>query len=292
MNKYMKKVLTLLAIATVLTACCKPHKELSEAMRSKGITFGSNIHSMRVANDLWEANDEIGVYMLPAGTAIDKASATNVCYVGKEAGATTTFAAKNSAETLMSPEDESKVDFIAYYPYMAAAPANGSIALDVNDQTMAKAMDILYANNAKAWDGTQAQPKLTFKHLMALLSLKFVDLNDQAIAATEITDLMVSGLVNSGSLSLADGTTTTSGAATDLTSIYGSGFTFLVIPQEVAANAFTYSFSYKGAKYHWTNIDKAITFVPGQTNAITIKVTPPSQPAGMRLSIIQTTCNR
>ncbi|MFZ4860938.1 fimbrillin family protein [Sphingobacterium sp. Mn56C] len=153
-----------LAAVAMTTACQKspaPESDFNSAVK-----FSSKIANQvvtKAANNAWENNDAIGVFM-KTGAGLTNVSASNKKYVTNNGSGN--FTAASTAEEIFFPEDGSKVDFIAYYPYQAAL-TNNAIAVNVADQSQQSKIDILYANNAKDASKTNPNAQLVFNHALS-----------------------------------------------------------------------------------------------------------------------------
>ena len=112
------------ALSTLALVSCTNNDDNSEWYGSEGIVFTTAIQS-RVSGNTWNANDEVGIYMMNAGGTIDAATAQNKKYIAQTNG-TLTAASGNG---IYLPESGS-VDFIAYYPYTTSVSGN-KIAVNV-----------------------------------------------------------------------------------------------------------------------------------------------------------------
>lgn len=99
------------ALSTLALMSCTNNDDNSEWYGSEGIVFTTAIQS-RVSGNTWNANDEVGIYMMNAGSGIEAATAQNKKYIAQTNG-TLTAAPGNG---IYLPES-GNVDFIAYYPY-------------------------------------------------------------------------------------------------------------------------------------------------------------------------------
>ena len=96
---------------------------------SEGIVFTTAIQS-RVSGNTWNANDEVGIYMMNAGSGIEAATAQNKKYIAQTNG-TLTAAPGNG---IYLPES-GNVDFIAYYHYNTSV-SGYKLADIVSDQSI------------------------------------------------------------------------------------------------------------------------------------------------------------
>ena len=124
----------------------------------------------RAFDDQWNAGDQIGIYTLKAGT-IDIDAADNLAYrnnLTEGYAATANFAPAGEAAKL--PDDGSKVDVVAYYPYSASAAA-GVVELDVQKQDNQAAIDLLGAK-AEGVSANAPQAVLNFKHKLTKIFIR------------------------------------------------------------------------------------------------------------------------
>lgn len=124
----------------------------------------------RAFDDQWNAGDQIGIYTLKAGTT-DIDAADNLAYrntLTEGSAANANFAPAGKAANL--PDDGSKVDVVAYYPYSATAAA-GVVELDVQKQDNQAAIDLLGAK-AEGVSADAPQAVLNFKHKLTKIYMK------------------------------------------------------------------------------------------------------------------------
>ena len=81
------------------------------------------------------------------------------------------FVSKNSP--IYYPEDNSAVDFIAYYPYSETISDYKNYPIDLSNQTKQNAIDLMTAVNLTNRQLASPQGNLQFKHLLAKLVLNF-----------------------------------------------------------------------------------------------------------------------
>jgi hypothetical protein len=124
----------------------------------------------RAFDDQWNAGDQIGIYTLKAGTT-DIDAADNLAYrntLTEGSAANANFVPAGNAAKL--PDDGSKVDVVAYYPYSASAAA-GVVELDVQKQDNQAAVDLLGAK-AEGVSADAPQAVLNFKHKLTKIFIR------------------------------------------------------------------------------------------------------------------------
>lgn len=139
----------------------------------------------RAFDDQWNAGDQIGVYTFKAGTT-DIDAADNLAYrntLTEGWAATANFEPVGNPATL--PDDGSKVDVVAYYPYSTTAAA-GKVELDVQNQENQALIDLLGAK-AEGVSADAPQAVLNFKH-----KLTKIFMNTTAEDGSSLSDLKAS----------------------------------------------------------------------------------------------------
>ena len=121
----------------------------------------------RVAENTWETNDNIGVFMFHTGTGLSDETiinnAANMKYTYTEENK---FQPATDNDRMYYPAKEA-VDFIAYYPYKAVE--NYNVNIDLTGQQNPATIDLLYSNNLTNIQATNDPQKLTFKHQLSKL---------------------------------------------------------------------------------------------------------------------------
>ena len=160
-----KSSFMLFAMAGAMTlASCSNEEVNGNDTKNAQLQVFANIAlpQTRAFDDQWNAGDQIGIYTLKAGTtdidAADNLAYRNTLTEGSVANAN--FAPAGKAANL--PDDGSKVDVVAYYPYSATAAA-GVVELDVQKQDNQAAIDLLGAK-AEGVSADAPQAVLNFKH--------------------------------------------------------------------------------------------------------------------------------
>ncbi len=188
------------ALSTLTLMSCTNNDDNSEWYGSEGIVFTTAIQS-RVSGNTWNANDEVGIYMMNAGSGIEAATAQNKKYIAQTNG-TLTAAPGNG---IYLPES-GNVDFIAYYPYTTSVSGN-KIAVNVSDQSKPAAIDLIYSNGTKGVAATTATTiSLGFTHQLTKVTLNVT--KDKTIETLNGLGVNIKGVSTEGEFNLADGTLT------------------------------------------------------------------------------------
>ncbi len=188
------------ALSTLALMSCTNNDDNSEWYGSEGIVFTTAIQS-RVSGNTWNANDEVGIYMMNAGSGIEAATAQNKKYIAQTNG-TLTAAPGNG---IYLPES-GNVDFIAYYPYTTSVSGN-KLAVNVSDQSNPATIDLIYSNGTKEVAATTATPiSLGFTHQLTKVTLNVT--KDETIETLNGLGVNIKGISTEGEFNLADGTLT------------------------------------------------------------------------------------
>lgn len=188
------------ALSTLALMSCTNNDDNSEWYGSEGIVFTTAIQS-RVSGNTWNANDEVGIYMMNSGSGIEAATAQNKKYIAQTNG-TLTAASGNG---IYLPESGS-VDFIAYYPYTTSVSGN-KIAVNVSDQSKPAAIDLIYSNGTKGIEATSATTvDLAFTHQLTKITLNVT--KDATVETLSGLGVTMKGISTEGEFNLADGTLT------------------------------------------------------------------------------------
>ena len=188
------------ALSTLALMSCTNNDDNSEWYGSEGIVFTTAIQS-RVSGNTWNANDEVGIYMMNAGSGIEAATAQNKKYIAQTNG-TLTAAPGNG---IYLPES-GNVDFIAYYPYTTSVSGN-KLAVNVSDQSNPAAIDLIYSNGTKGVAATTATPiSLGFTHQLTKVTLNVT--KDETIETLNGLGVNIKGISTEGEFNLANGTLT------------------------------------------------------------------------------------
>lgn len=188
----------------MLATACSEEDDLRQGIAGEGITFTSSVMS-RATDTSFEAGDAIGVSMYTESGFVG--NATNVQYTTKDGKAFTstnpmTWGAAGSAET---------VDFKGVYPYKAGAVADGiySFTLATGEEASLSDNDVMYSSMTGV--GVSAKNvELTFKHKLVKVVMQVYNQDRKLLSGATVK---INNQQTSGTLNLADGTVTSTGAA-------------------------------------------------------------------------------
>ena len=218
----MKSLLGIMLSLSILQSCQNDETNIIQnEVNNKGITFSSIIddaQNSRAYDTSWEANDVIGVFMLANSdkNVLDK----NIPYATSKGDGY--FVSKNSP--IYYPEDNSAVDFIAYYPYSETIDYK-NYPINLSNQTKQNAIDLMTAVN------------LTNRQLaLAKLVLNLESTSGSSLKGIKAS---ISGLQVKGTANLSDGTITPSGEATTFSLFINEEATqaeAILLPQTLSGN--------------------------------------------------------
>lgn len=177
----MKKNTCFVMLAALMMAGCSNEVE-EQVMDSRRVPLqingDINMLMTRAADDHWDANDAIGVYMVNADNSI---VVSNYRYVviDKKNG---NFSPDGENNTAYFPESGDAVNVVAYYPQ--GNVVDNKLSLDLANQSEQPRIDLM---SAKAEDASKSNPtiNLGFKHRLTKLFFEIEgDVNTDSIEAT------------------------------------------------------------------------------------------------------------
>lgn len=180
----MKKNTCFVMLAALMMAGCSNEVE-EQVMDSKRVPLqingDINMLMTRAADDHWDDNDAIGVYMVNAENGI-VGDVSNYRYTVVKGGQNGTFIPADENNTAYFPEDGTAVDVVAYYPQ--GDVVDNKLSLDLANQNEQPDIDLM---SAKAENASKSSPtvNLGFKHRLTKLFFKIEgDVNTDGINAT------------------------------------------------------------------------------------------------------------
>lgn len=180
----MKKKTCFVMLAALMLAGCS--NEIDEqVMDSKRVPLqingDINMLMTRAADDHWDDNDAIGVYMVNAENGI-VGDVSNYRYTVVKGGQNSTFIPADENNTAYFPEDGTAVNVVAYYPQ--GNVDENKLSLDLADQSVQPRIDLM---SAKAENASKSSPTVNLQFNHRLTKLFFViegDVNTDGIEAT------------------------------------------------------------------------------------------------------------
>ena len=166
----MKKKTCFVMLAALMMAGCNNEVD-EQVMDSKRVPLqingDINMLMTRAADDHWDENDAIGVYMVNAENSI-VGGVSNYRYVviDKDNGNFSPYGENNTA---YFPESGDAVNVVAYYPQ--GNVVENKLPLDLSDQSVQSRIDLM---SAKAEGASKSIPtiNLGFKHRLTKLFFK------------------------------------------------------------------------------------------------------------------------
>lgn len=203
-----KKTCFVMLAALMLAGCSNEIDEQVMDSRRVPLQINGDINMLmtRAADDHWDKNDSIGVYMVSAenGKIVDNVS--NYRYVTGEGNGN--FSPDGENNTAYFPESGEAVNVVAYYPQ--GDVVDNKLSLDLADQDNQPKIDLM---SAKAEGASKNNPaiNLKFNHRLTKLFFEFEivgDVNTDGISAAisdQYTDIQYDIL--NDKLSIAGGDT-------------------------------------------------------------------------------------
>lgn len=277
------KFLQVLAISTLLMNSCAKDSVEAESTNT-AIQFDGKINNLKATTSTgpstsWVNGDQIGIFMVNTGTnTIAENSSNRVFIYG-----TTSFAAL-AGQDIFYPVNDTKVDFISYYPYSSTASLASTLPINVGDQSNLAKIDYLYAksnNGNLGFNKTMlSSVPLNFEHKLAKIVI--VPVAGQGFLPHDIIgsqmQVKIKGMNTVSSLNLSTGLLGASNTQSDITpfvSAPGIRYDAIVLPSTFAtAGTLSFTFQVGNNTYVWTNPANE-TFEAGKeyTYSITLQKT-------------------
>lgn len=179
----MKKNTCFVMLAALMMAGCSNEIE-EQVMDSRRVPLqingDINMLMTRAADDHWDDNDAIGVYMVNAENSIVR-NVSNYRYTVVTGGQNGTFIPADENNTAYFPEDGTAVNVVAYYPQ--GNVVENKLSLDLANQGEQPKIDLM---SAKAENASKSSPtvNLGFKHRLTKLFFEIEgDVNTDGIYA-------------------------------------------------------------------------------------------------------------
>lgn len=262
------------AIGLFLLFSCREHS--NQEQHNIVAEFSTSTTSSKASETTWSKGDRIGIFMVQAGLDLTKehivAGATNIVYVADKTGAHCYFTPNNTTQTILLPQENTLVDFCAYYPYTEVVYSGFNIPIDVQDQTNLEAIDYMLAKRVVGKSQSDHKVLFTFDHILSLLEITLQ--GGYGTTRAELEDLSVT-ICNSksyGSLSIAQKSVSARNIGEVVTQKAGADLTIeaIAIPQQFDANNYAFlRMLYRGVSYE---IPLEFDFIQSKRHQITLLV--------------------
>lgn len=266
MNK--KQSCLLFAAALILLGSCNQEDSLLSIKNGNALKINASVAlpTTRAFDNKWNPNDEIGVYLVKAGTKeLVAETNANVEYRSDNTDIAESCNFNAVSDGIHLPADGSMADVISYYPYSANQTANGVRTLDLTEQTEQAPIDLLAAK-AEGLNAENTMAALTFNHKLTkvFLNIKATD----GISTEGISARIGNQYTNVKYDILSDRLMLTEGAEKKTITMrqYDTYCEAIILPNTVDGNAIadrTLDFTLGGVEYDAT-ISAATSFEPGK----------------------------
>ena len=249
-------IIVILVVLAAFAGCRKEKPETPEANGTIEVNLRADINksTLKVANNEWEANDKVGLYMKPAGQPLS-AAYSNVRNVQMSLDGQMLVADNRQ---INYPEN-SNVDFIAYYPYSASVGSDFTIDVNVAGQASGLPTEVLRSENVKNQEKTTSPVSLNFLYSLAKLEITVKEGENSPLTATDFSAMTatIEGMFTQANLQLADGTFANRTSKETIT-LHKKGntdtsatFEALVLPTTEADGEITFAFHVNGITYRY-----------------------------------------
>lgn len=237
--------------AALLMAACTNEEDISMAS-SSAIQFNAAISESRVIGNAWEPGDEVGISMSVGGSMTNN----NILYTAQnESG---TFQTNGTA--LRFPDDQqSEVNFYAYYPYSNTLADDKTLTFEVDGKT-----DVLWTSQTVSVESQASNTvQLGFSHALSKVIL-------QAEGFPEDIEVTLSEGYSQATLDITTGTVTGSttaeeGYSVNLVKGEDGNYSAIVLPCTTTQKTLTIASAEIGKR--WTYTIASATYAGGQQYA-------------------------
>ncbi len=191
----MKKTLYIICMVLAVTfaACHKDANVVDSSTPDRAVAFSAESIAplTRVSGSEWEAGDAIGITMVDAGDYTIYYD--NVKYIAAEGGTSVSFTA--DSEVIYYREDDSKVCFMAFYPYQESwSYATFDMVFDISAQdgsAEAQSKVDLLVSSADT-DQSSGECKLYFEHFLSKVQVTVSNRDERVSVFEDLTSLTAS----------------------------------------------------------------------------------------------------
>ena len=206
MTKLFYSFALLLIASVILTGCRTDDPIPPDPDNPIAVNLRANIapKTVRVANNEWQANDQIGFFMVEAGQPLSNASIVNNnlnVLMTIESGALT------PNHPVLYPV-RGNVGFIAYFPFQSSVGSNFTIPVNVGNQSAGLPTEVLFSNNITNQAPTESAVMLTFRYSLAKIEITVRGGANSTLTEADFAAMTASieGVYTQADLQLANGT--------------------------------------------------------------------------------------
>lgn len=177
-SKNRQAAFFLLSLLTVTFAACSDKEETQQPAQQPVVLTGEVFSIGTDVGTVWSGGQAIGVYMLKSETQEVVGDYANVKHLADNRGATGYLVPADNVPMFL-PEDGSKVDLRAYYPYSADVTTGTTrserahtLAVNVDERT--KPDGFLYSKNSSGISSNHASATLQLTSMLTVVKINFL----------------------------------------------------------------------------------------------------------------------
>lgn len=251
------RLLSIMLLVATFFSSCSNDDDAGIDGRHVAVQLGSGniaVPKTTAGGEQWTQGDKIGIFMIANGaTGISgniRENADNIEYKAVTGNVNQTGFSPESS-IIYYPVDGSRVDFITYYPYKT--PLNNyTYPIDVSDQTIPAAIDVLYSNNATGYGKNSGTVDLQFNHVLSKLSFTLVaGTGSPSLAGAKVE---ISNVTTTATMNLSTGTVTATNSGQNVAAnIANNGLTgsAIIIPQTTNTSQLIVTLADGINKFEW-----------------------------------------
>ncbi|MGF7025671.1 MULTISPECIES: fimbrillin family protein [Sphingobacterium] len=274
------QLLTAFSAAVLLLGACA--KNDTPDVEHEVINFSGQISQLKAtsnpsgASTVWASGDQIGIFMVNHGTTTISENSSNRQY-----NFNGTVFAPATGQGIYYPVSDSKVDFVAYYPFVPTASLSTVQPIDVSSQNDLSKIDFLWSKATNGVNGfnksSGTQVPLVFDHKLSKVVIKPTAGTglDASNADWSAMGVKIKGMQTMSSIDLSTGTLGAASGPADISPFVkasGSTYEAIVLPATYAtAGAVRFTFEIGNDTYAWASQANE-QFEPGKEYTYTITV--------------------
>ena len=250
------KHLAYLVLVVLLTAGCNDYDIQNIAKDEVTFAAGTSKFSTRLSQDgsQWTEGDQVGIYSFATGASNTK-HFSNVVYSAETTGAATVFKPIN--EYITYQDDDSPVDFMAYYPYLSTM-SDDIYPINLSNQSASLVEhDLLYAKSNNGGSGyTEGSVSLIFNHQLTKIIINLVDDGTGAIITPDADGMQIKGMNTTANFDLKAGVLSEASNLVNITPYMNESSTEAILLPFTVANNHEVVITVNGNKFLWEMSDK------------------------------------